>query len=372
MTRHRILCPLLLGMLLLGCSRAPVPTGSTSDSRGTAGSQASSGGSASQPAAQPDLLSIHMIDATHGWGLAPGSLLQTADGGHAWATSLAVSGAVAGFYGAHDAWAATAPSPGKMVVYRSVDGGRAWSRTNLSSRSPLSPRFITFSSPTDGWMWASAGVSMSSEAGSLFSTTDGGADWTAIATTGTAAGAIPIAGIKHGFIFITGHEGWMANRPSLGGASWIYSTADGGRSWTGHGLPSALAIAPVVQVGLLLGIPGGVILGILEDQSGGRELLVAKTGPAGKWHVGQAIHSPSGDMAVAFADVLHGMATNGPQVYVTEDGGQTWTSYRPNRPLTAIAQLDLVSPSVGFALLRQGEGNLLLSTDNGGHTWKVP
>lgn len=121
----------------------------------------------------------------------------------------------------------------------------------------------------------------------------------------------------------------------------------------------------MVQVDPLLGIADGVMLGILEEQNGGRNLLVAKTGPTGQWQVGQAITSPTGDVMAAFADALHGMATNGTRIYVTADGRQTWTSYRPNRPLTFLAQLDLISPSVGFALLQQGQGSLLLSTNDG-------
>jgi len=68
----------------------------------------------------------------------------------------------------------------------------------------------------------------------------------------------------------------------------------------------------------------------------------------------------------------HGVATDGKDMFVTADGGETWQSVVPNRSLQGVTQLDFVSPKVGFAILpRYQEGDILLRTTDGGHTWST-
>jgi photosystem II stability/assembly factor-like uncharacterized protein len=139
------------------------------------------------------IVGVIMSSATNGWGMVQSSanpnltsrIAYTLDGGHTW-------------YDVTPAGLA-ASSPGSAVVY------------------PLST--------TEAWAWEAAPAGGVSTA--LYHTTDSGAHWS---TSTVATGAVKQLD------FIDSQHGWLAATPNGGAASHypinVWSTTDGGASWS--------------------------------------------------------------------------------------------------------------------------------------------
>lgn len=382
-----LLAALSAGLLLAGCgtsaltphvvsgtSPAPTPPGAGSTPAGTARHV-------------PAFTSIHMTDASHGWGVTATALLRISDGGRTWTNALTVPANTrsaplsAGFFGASDAWVAV-PDSGAITVYRTTDGGQTWEHTSLEisdpepsvTASPLEqPTDITFIDPSHGWIWVSAGAGMGGEAGTLVATSDGGAHWAPVSVARAPQGtlpAIPYLGIKSGFSFTSTTDGWMTILGTFRAPAALYVTHDGGRTWMQKGLPSSVGNANVVGFSPLAGNETSGF-SVLESQHGHLSLSVLpETHNTGSWRLGESLTAHSLGFFLSFADVSHGFATDGNTMFATRDGGATWTSFSPNRSLDGVTQMDFVSPTVGFAIMpRANHGDLLLTTTDGGHTW---
>jgi len=223
------------------------------------------------------------------------------------------------------------------------------------------PRLLTFADARHGWLWTSDVPAEGAEAGTLFATSDGGAQWTPVARAGVdPLGGIPASGTKPGLLFTTVRDGWMTATRGTS-AAWIYTTQDGGRTWRPEPLPPRLANAPIVSVNPLPTGSGSPAFSVTEEHQGTYSIAVLAR-HSGSWVMGRLLTStPGGDMHVSFADRLHGFATDGSSMFRTTDGGLTWNAFSPKRSLKNVTQLDFISPTVGFALLSHIE--------DGGHDW---
>ncbi len=63
----------------------------------------------------------------------------------------------------------------------------------------------------------------------------------------------------------------------------------------------------------------------------------------------------------------HGWVSDGDVLYATSDGGRRWTTIRPGYPFVNVAQIDFISPQVGWAAGEPGFPRLL-KTEDGGRT----
>ena len=79
---------------------------------------------------------------------------------------------------------------------------------------------------------------------------------------------------------------------------------------------------------------------------------------------------------VDFLDLNHGWVADGTGtiLYMTSDGGQSWTKITPGGNFKSITQLDFVSTKVGFAIGYTDSGSpfLLKTTDGGPGTREGP
>jgi photosystem II stability/assembly factor-like uncharacterized protein len=62
------------------------------------------------------------------------------------------------------------------------------------------------------------------------------------------------------------------------------------------------------------------------------------------------------------------VATDGSRLDITTDGGRTWRAGQPGASLSGVTEVDFVSASDGWALVK---GRLLRTTD-GGASWLTP
>jgi photosystem II stability/assembly factor-like uncharacterized protein len=213
-------------------------------------------------------------------------------------------------------------------IDRSTDGGRTWTFTALPGclQACGSNLSLSFVNPEDGFASTGPGPTGST---ALFSTVDGGATWTALGARPQLGGSAQVA-------FTSTLDGWAVSTPNYGdldpqeaSIGNLSRTSDGGATWSAvPGLPSNEQFA----LPTFFGTTAGVVMS-----------------------------NPEG---------LPGQATS---IFVTDDGGATWTA----RPLPSIAGLAALKPrGLGsrFAPItptawRIDIGSVLYSTADGGLTW---
>jgi photosystem II stability/assembly factor-like uncharacterized protein len=221
--------------------------------------------------------------------------VQTLDATHAW---LAVPGT-------------NNTGPVTVIAYRR--GGAGWQQatataTGLTMSVGLSVRpYLSFTSITDGWL-AVAAQDTHTPFGALLHTTDGGATWSVVTSTGTT---LPTVGPID---FISPTVGWLTGLDT--GDAWM--TRDGGRTWTAFTLA-----APARQAGDL------ATLLALPQRSGSRL-----------------------DTAVHYAQSISGTA-DGVVLYSSSDNGASW-----NTVYTVASTSDT---DVAFAALAGQDTQILLS-----------
>jgi subtilisin family serine protease len=123
------------------------------------------------------------------------------------------------------AWIGTGPASGQAFVYRTVNGGQAWTGTSVASITP----FVNVVHMFD----AQNGIILGDPRNNVWGigkTTNGGAAWSALASPLTAP---------------TGEAGWNNSYDFIGDTGWfgtnngkIYKTTDRGETWTAIPTPS--------------------------------------------------------------------------------------------------------------------------------------
>jgi photosystem II stability/assembly factor-like uncharacterized protein len=218
------------------------------------------------------------------------------------------------------------------ILFRTVDGGSHWEEIfHLEQSSPpasADPCFAqataTFINPDTGW-FTGGGCGIAQ----FEVTHNGGATWSpqSIPLLGT-----PYLGLANP-TFINGQEGVMVGLdPSEQPGILVFVTLNGGRTWTAHGAPGILA---------------------------------------------NALHFINGDDAwLLGSDTMNAGFAAG--LYVTHNGGQTWSTLQPPNNGPPLPQsfdfngsiLDFVSTTLGWTNTFTGSGDILLQTSDGGRAWK--
>jgi len=233
-------------------------------------------------------------------------------------------------------------------IDRSTDGGRTWTFDALPDcLQRCGPIWLSFVDAQHGFAAVSSavGIEGNGEPANLFATADGGASWTPIATP-PDFGAVTTGGrALPQFVFTSAEDGWAVTGPreasasapaSPGGA--LYRTTDGGRSWTAAtGLPRAGPYALPTFFG-----PGDGV--VLRDAS---ETVPARPATAQRQPL--------------------------PSVYVTNDGGTSWTrrtvpaAVAHTEPWTSTlaSRFSAASPTTW----KVDDSTLLFTTTDGGRRW---
>jgi len=297
-----------------------------------------------------------LIDVGHAWLMAApagegGGMVElwaTPDGGQTWskttAPGIAFRGAFITFSDSTHGWLATPSEPGSqyeqqgIVIDRTTDGGKTW---QLVTQTLLPPGTSTVGAPsvncgkTDlSFLNASVGwLTGGCTSGITFAlTTDGGATWKAQPlaspdgapfSNACAGGSCTLSAPR----FLSAGYGYMVlhTTGSYPGRSWIYTSGDGGRTWTIHSVP-------------------------------GQETTISMVSPS----VGFAAVGPA--------------ASSARWLYRTEDGGLNWQPVVANVQLSYVA-LDCISVLRCWALGPRSNGPTsptdLYETTDGGQTWSL-
>jgi photosystem II stability/assembly factor-like uncharacterized protein len=283
---------------------------------------------------------------------------RTADGGATWqahqvSTSSASERFVSGsFVDAQHGWVLTSPDnfappsqSGPALVYRTTDGANTWTQVGMLSASNLIWLNISFAGLSDGYITTSAGYA-SVQAWTaplpLFATHDGGATWTNLGLPTPPPGAFTESlmsfSARSGILIVEASKvdacpavpGCFSMTPA---GRYLYSTADGGRTWSG---PQSIAhdYVDVIDPSRRLLLNGS---GFATSTDGGKTWSASQafTVPLGWFATGaQFLDAQRGFITLSDTSEgnLPGTGAYGPSgktaLVYTSDGGSTWQSVR--------------------------------------------
>ena len=283
----------------------------------------------------------YFLDARHGWLISAGDIFYTSDGGLTLTAQARhnVTFTAITFVGARHGWAVGYPAAahGTGIVYRTVNGGKTWTRLHMSWRGGI--KDVSFATSEIGWATSRHAV---------LHTTDGGVHWSAheMAASDRPSG-VQALGMR---------RAWVTT-----GGTTLLRTIDGGATWKRVRAGAATDVNLVRFTSMLCGWAAG----------GGGEIVHTTDGGL-HWSVQLACPSVSG---LSFANSRDGWATAGGTVYRTTDGGADWTAQTTAPYATWVLATKPPGAIVGTS--REGTtslGNLfcdgLSRTTDGGASWQ--
>jgi photosystem II stability/assembly factor-like uncharacterized protein len=216
-------------------------------------------------------------------------------------------------------------------LYRTVDGGEHWERISV----PDASADFTFASPLRGWV-VTYDLQSTSQ---LYSTVDGGLTWQHL---GAWLGPPALqAGFGGGapFVFRADGEGWAG---ASGSAPTLYSTHDGGRTWTSVELPVPQIGRPIPSPppgkGSRAGytttarlVPGGGVVALVLDYFGDPTMYTSDA-RGRTWTLAALPPAPAQFWDMSFVDAKHWWASRWDVLFKTTDAGLTWHEVRTSAP----------------------------------------
>lgn len=375
----------VLGCLLSACGNVPVgnttssagagnTTGNTPTAPANTGTQAVSS-TTGQPTILPTLPLTHirMTDAMHGWALDKDNVLKTSDGGKSWVALTPHGAAITAvtdvdFLSAQDAWFVMPNSNSTLTIFATVTGGATWHDSVLQENAP-DGGWLTFITSTYGWFEAAPqGAGAGSEPVDIFQTSDGGATWNKISSSGSAPGNLPTGGIKSGLSFKTSLIGW-ATGEDASNTPWLYVTHDGGKSWSKQVIAGLASGAVGYQTLPPVIIGNEAYLPLTASASGSGTVLVRSHDGGNTWSAsGQAATSfVTSNLYVVNTQVAYATDQNSGDLFQTQNAGKTWQNVAANTGL--YGPFSFIDANTGFATGRADQ-TLLKSSTDGGKTWQ--
>ncbi|MFP4976179.1 YCF48-related protein [Paenibacillus sp. CN-4] len=280
----------------------------------------------------------------------------------------------------------------ETVVLRTRDGGQTWNVSSLPATASVSS--IYFDTSKRGWLMSVWDGTALRENKTLFRTQDGGATWSPVMQNqdikpGVRQTFIPVQGLTKGLAFRNARSGFAVVQDDR--LPKLYSTSDGGAEWTeGPGLP------PLILPGGCDRVAAGMPDFFAGTTASGWIPLACEQGETTAYHgiftadggeswklASFSLGAGSGvNRAVppTFLNASMGWALKNDLLLHTVDQGRTWTPLPPSKILQdklaeypEIVKLQFFSKEVGWLLIQKSDKrrSLLLQTTNGGVNWHV-
>jgi photosystem II stability/assembly factor-like uncharacterized protein len=324
------------------------------------------------------------------WGVNDSQLVRTTDGGRTWtdvtppaaAALLSLPDLLAAVLLARDsehAWLAlccaggTATSAGMLTeVFSTSDGGRRWTESGpLHGPAYGGPASLTFTGPEDGWLLFTTEPAGPARFGQLYRTEDGGRHWALLAA------GVPATCDPSPLLAATRSVAWIECEP--GGP--LLVSRDGGTRWVPQPVPrTAVGVLQLTgQTGIMTAGPAsGLYLLVTRDLGRTWRRVPLPSG------IGQfpGVRFLSASDGIVMPQVSAGSRV--PVVYVTVNGGRTWTAVPQGLHATdpELLGYDFVSTRIWFAWYGNNAGalsppaapaqalaSIIYQTDNSGRTW---
>jgi photosystem II stability/assembly factor-like uncharacterized protein len=300
-----------------------------------------------------NLETVSALDSQHAVAAGDnGTVLTTSDGGASWAAhDIGIAGAHVAdlsFVDANDGWAAVWVQPRNVGPYRAlILHTTDGGATWAKVGFPWHPEAVDFVDASHGWVCGG---------NTVWSTADGGLTWSAR----NLAQNLEFNDVA----FIDDSHGWVVGFRSTDHGSYndpiILATTNGGASWHEQSFPSGEG--ELYSVSFVTADRGWALGNGTGDVSGA--IVLATTDGGATWSP-QSLATSSYLSGATFVDAAHGWLAGGSDAYATTDGGATWTSQAVGMPISAISFADDLN---GYAV---GPSGGIATTTDGGASWHV-
>ena len=285
------------------------------------------------------LNSLWFFDSREGLGIADdGSATRTADGGRTWTTSEATSA------GWRRAQFLADGSVGWVIsdlgtIYRSTDKGRTWlAPVPMTSAFVYGVTDFHFVDAQRGW--AVAPYSSGGSGGAIYTSSDGGLSWQAVAGTALSYGfvAIRFADALHGV--------------AVGPAGVAIVTSDGGATWAPRPTGVGSGLRRVAFIDATTAVAVGENGAIVRSTDRGQSWQLVTGTPAAR---------TLNDVRFLDARIGHAVGEGGAQL-VSRDGGLSWSA-NLTRTQMNLQAVFFVDEQTGW--IAGSEGSILATATGG-------
>jgi photosystem II stability/assembly factor-like uncharacterized protein len=330
----------------------------------------------------PHIHQLHMLNAFDGWAIGDSYVIRTADGGLNWfnvtmpgvdLTGLAVS---AQFLDPSSGFVITNQSETSAgSIYSTTNGGLNWTRYD----APFGSGYMDFSDLDHGYVLTITGAAMSKQSVALYKTDNGGANWTLKynndPTTPGYSSSLPLAGHKNGLTFHGSLEGWIGGDSPLVGSVYLYKSSDFGVTWAIKplSLPAGYEQAYILTTAPTFNGPNDGVLPVWFSGTAGRDLFIYTTHDGGATWTRSTTYTRGAEW-INFVSMTDAFAWdwNG-TFHVTHTAGSSWSIVTPNISFASgFKGMDFVSASTGWVVIENTDGSTsLYRTTDGAHTWTL-
>jgi photosystem II stability/assembly factor-like uncharacterized protein len=284
------------------------------------------------------LRNIFFIDNSTGWICGyNGTILKTTNSGDNWTKLITNNSAGLGSIYFIDQQNGFAVGSGGIIM-KTNDGGTSWTSSNNGT---ISWNDIDFSNYPTGWV---VGGDSFTEC-RLIKTTDGGGTWNEDTSISLTTGNSEIH-------FTSKETGWLLIGDLGLAVQQLYKTTDGGNTWNlikWNYSDTAYSSWQFISdnVGWISTFP--YPSGIFHTINGGES-----------W---EKYNTPESFISISFIDSLTGWGASLREIYITKDGGKTWTHQQVSGD--QLARVNFINNKLGFAI---GYGGEIHRTTSGGIT----
>ena len=292
-----------------------------------------------------------------------------------------------------DMWVAMGDLPGTQIHYggdryatiaRTTNGGKTWTSGNAPGcEYRCGSQSVSFVTATHGFLVSS----LDSLAGHrLDVTTNGGATWTPVGSA-PFTGEIQFTTASDGWA-VSDPSHWIDGGQTPVGGVEVYGTNNGGHTWRRVRLPPPrqyAGLSSTASTGAFFGAERGVIPVRYRNPKNGRQYLVVFTTADGGRSWTAHLAPVTADLRSDQWGVAPGLAFTAPNardwlffagrtLYATTNSGENWTTVHVGIPAVAPYSLSFTTPTAGWAIFSVSVGDysyppVLVRTTDGGRTW---
>lgn len=325
-------------------------------------------------------------------GAASGGVWKSTDGGATWTPifddqKVASVGAIAIHPQAPDiVWVGTGegnPRNSASVgygVFKSLDGGATWTHLGLEGTEKIHRVVLHPTDPDVAWVAALGSTWKDSEERGVYKTTDGGATWTKVLyvneTTGASHIAIDPANPHHLLASMWDHRRWPWFFRSGGPGSGLYSSRDGGETWTQLTPEDGLPEGELGRIGLAFAPSDPTRVYALVEAEGDDNLLLRSDDGGRSWGtVAKSSEQSIGNRPFYYSDLVVD-PRDANRVYSlwslvsrSVDGGEDWEVILPFARAHPDHHTLWIAPEDPSLMYLGNDGGVYVSRDRGG-SWK--